>query len=367
MAGNLISKHVMSEITAALKANEKRKVQIDNEEVIEMEHSDAEDDDDDDSEVFTRQPDEQGRALGGPQDGPRCPLMQRCREYLRSITLNDAYFDPAYDRCYCASCAGKVRMPDVLEQDGEHGSSYEVPKGWCGFGLKVPARAEAEEVFKKWAVSFHGCPSGVLPSILKEGPSLLMPGDTLIDGTKLPNRLTRGHEDRIGLYTSPSIKYAELDIYTQPSAWQEGEVRTVLQCRQNLAAALRIENETIGWRKRFGDVPISRHFANEQIERFTRARGSIIPYRILVSVDVFTRWDEELDRMRKEEEDRRMLEAELERLGGEAAAAEKAAQKAQRAVQKALDDAEKAAAEKERVGEQIEEVRRQLAALAAKR
>ena len=139
-------------------------------------------------------------------------------------------------------------MPDVLERGSLHGSPYEVPKGWCvmegesgettngsrvetkvvwtlislatdeviscpscrrcGFGLKVPPRAHDIKVFAEWAVSFHGCPSNVLPSILKEG-QLLMPGDTLIDGTVLPNRLTRGSNERIGLYTSPSIGYID--------------------------------------------------------------------------------------------------------------------------------------------------------------
>lgn len=39
------------------------------------------------------------------------------------------------------------------------------------------------------------------------------------------------------------------------------------------------QDETIKWRARFGDAPISRHFPNEQIERYTEARNSIIPYR----------------------------------------------------------------------------------------
>jgi hypothetical protein len=186
-------------------------------------------------------------------------------------------------------------MPELLEQDRPHGSPYEVPLGWCGFGLQVPARAQVEKVFEDWAVSFHGCPSDVLSSILREG-QLLMPGDTKIDGSKLPNRLTKGNDQRIGVYTSGSIKYSELDIYTKPASWENGIVRTVLQCRQNLKIeppALRIEGETIGWQQRFGNAAISRHFANDEIERFTRAKNSIIPYRILVSIDVVTREDEE--------------------------------------------------------------------------
>jgi len=40
-------------------------------------------------------------------------------------------------------------------------------------------------------------------------------------------------------------------------------------------------------------VAISPHFSNDQIERFTRSRGGIIPYRILVGLDVETREMEE--------------------------------------------------------------------------
>ena len=36
------------------------------------------------------------------------------------------------------------------------------------------------EIFN-WLVAFHSCPNHMLPSVLMEG-SLLMPGDTLIDG-----------------------------------------------------------------------------------------------------------------------------------------------------------------------------------------
>ena len=135
-------------------------------------------------------------------------------------------------------------------------------------------------------MAFHGCPSGVLPSVLREG-SLLMPGDTLIDGSKLPNRLTRGGDERIQIYTSPSIKYSALDIYTKPRKWEGHTVRVVLQCRQS--PGFSTCGETIGWTERFGSVSISPHFPNEKIERFTRSRGGVSPYRILVGLDVVTR------------------------------------------------------------------------------
>jgi len=147
-------------------------------------------------------------------------------------------------------------------------------------------------------VSFHGCPSEVLASILNEG-QLMRPGDTLLDGTKLPNRLTRGGENCIGVYTSPSIKYSELEIYIKPVKWLGHTVRIVLQCRQKMDISppeLRIEGETIDWKRRFGEAAISQHFSNAAIERFTTAPNSIIPYRVLVSMDIRTREQEEEDK-----------------------------------------------------------------------
>ena len=121
-----------------------------------------------------------------------------------------------------------------------------------------------------------------------------------MDGTKLANRLTKGSEDRIGLYTSPSIKYCELDIYAKPCRWAGRSVRMVLQCRQK-PGSFSPAGETIDWKGRFGNAPISTHFGNDEIERFTRAGGSIIPYRILIGLDVVTREDElaKLENLRK--------------------------------------------------------------------
>ena len=249
-------------------------------------------------------------AASGVRQGS-CHYKEQCSAFLKSLGIDEAYFLAEHDRCYCPTCA--THIPDVLECYSAHGHPYEVPKGWCGFGLHTKRTAAAKKVFEKWAVSFHGCPSGVISSILEQG-ELLMPGDKMIDGTKLPNRLTRGDPSRIGLYTSPSIKYSELDIYTKPVQWRGHKVRTVLQCRQNMDVKppeLRIEGETIGWSRRFGDARFSQHFRNNEIERFTEARGSIIPYRVLVGLDITTREHEE--EQMAEIERKRMEEKEIKR------------------------------------------------------
>ena len=370
----------MSKVKDALEANKARKGREANQERMEEKEEKKPEQaaraktkrqrgDKEPQEGGVQQQQQQKRARASASLPGLCPRMQRCWEFLQSIQLHASWFDRQFDRCYCASCAAQVRMPDVLEQGGEHGSAYEVPKDYCGFGLKVPARAEDLEVFKKWAASFHGCPSSVLLKILKEG-QLRMPGETLVDGSTLPNRLTRGGQDRIGLYTSPSIKYSELDIYTKPVTWQGHKVRTVLQCRQNLKIeppALRIEGETIGWKRRFGDAPISQHFSNEEIERYTTSNNSIIPYRILVSFDVVTREDQEVAAQREAQEERRKLEEKVERLRKEAGDAEKARAAAERAMREAAKRMEEAAERKEKLEGEMEAARQRLAQLPRKR
>ena len=82
----------------------------------------------------------------------------------------------------------------------------------------------------------------------------------------------RSAEQDYGERLRPSIKYSELDIYTKPICWEGSQVRIVFQCRQDMKTkfpSLRIEGETIGWEKCFGAAPISRHFPNNEIERYT--------------------------------------------------------------------------------------------------
>ena len=70
--------------------------------------------------------------------------------------------------------------------------------------------------------------------------------------------------------------------------------------------------ETVGWTRRFGTAAISKHFNNNQIERFTQANTSVIPYRILISADVATREEEEELQLAKEREQMRVWKEQLE-------------------------------------------------------
>ena len=116
-----------------------------------------------------------------------CPLHKLCRRFLLALSrhhidpdlgvqlsagdFESSYLESEQDHCYCKAC--DPNLPDVLQNVGS--TNYEIPKGWCGFGLKLRPAATALKIFEKWPVTFHGCKASNLPSILREG-SLLMPG-----------------------------------------------------------------------------------------------------------------------------------------------------------------------------------------------
>ena len=170
-----------------------------------------------------------------------------------------------------------------------------------------------------------------------------------------------GGKERYGVYTSPSIKYSELDIYAKPTLWRGHKIRVVLQCRQNLKIeppALRIIGETIGWHRRFGDAAISPHFPNDKIERCTESMNSVIPCRILVGMDVVTREEEEKTRKEEAEKERKKKEEE-ERRRKEEVEKEKKKQEEERQRKRKEEEERKRKSEEER--KQGEEKRRQKA------
>ena len=203
-----------------------------------------------------------------------CQYFQRCKSFLQSLDLLPAEFDPAHDRCYCQACAEASGLPEVMDVAGER---YELPLGFAGFGMKVRARAASLRVFEDRHLSYHGLNAKALASVLREG-GLLLPGDVLLDGSEVEAVHTRGGTERMQLYTSPSPKYAEHDVYTSPQCFGHEQAKVVLQCRQK--PGYHVSGETLGlfWQ-------VSRHFGNDTIERYTRARASIIPYRILVKLE----------------------------------------------------------------------------------
>jgi hypothetical protein len=202
-----------------------------------------------------------------------CKKMKDCKKYLETLGLDPSYFDEDEDRCYCGQCSAS--LPPYMERGDE---KYELPLGWCGFGLAVPARAKALDVFSKWHVSYHGTSPEHISSILAEG-GLLMPGDKLLNGKTLGAIHTRD-TSRQKIYTSPSIFYSELEVYTERHFAQGQRVRVVLQCQQQ--PNYETCGETVGWNRKHPSTPISPYFENKVIERITESKNSVIPYRILV-------------------------------------------------------------------------------------
>mmetsp|Transcript_19740 Transcript_19740/g.40274 ORF Transcript_19740/g.40274 Transcript_19740/m.40274 type:complete len:752 (+) Transcript_19740:157-2412(+) len=233
-----------------------------------------------------------------------CTKMQESWKFLDTLGLNQCFFNHSEDKCYCERCGSHIpktiHLGDGLfEILGTKGGVYEIPHGWCGFGLTLPPRHQALNIFQEWSVSFHGCPASSVSSILDHG-SLRKPGDVLLDGQNLANRATGGEKHRQKIYTSPSILYA--GIYTSPLAFEGSNVRIVLQCRQKtMNSDLLVEGETIGWESRFPGVQVSPHFCNSELEWSTNAGDSVIPYRILVNIGSLTRVEVEEEKKKQME------------------------------------------------------------------
>ena len=203
-----------------------------------------------------------------------CRYFQRCHEYLQSLDLLPDDFDCAHDRCYCQACTVTFALPETMDVAG---MPYELPLGFAGFGIKVPARASGLRIFADWHVSYHGLSALALASVLREG-SLLLPGDVLLDGSTVEAVHTIGGAESVQLYTSPSPRCAEMDIYTSPAVFKNELAKVVLQCRQKPGYGVNRETVGLTWQ-------VSKHFGNSVIERYTRARASIIPYRVLVKLE----------------------------------------------------------------------------------
>ena len=82
-----------------------------------------------------------------------CPVEAAARQYVATLDIPAAYLEPRYDRCYCERCYPANR-PNTIPNEGP--TEYVVPRGWFRFGLKLPPKAEALNIFGAWSVSFHG-------------------------------------------------------------------------------------------------------------------------------------------------------------------------------------------------------------------
>jgi hypothetical protein len=207
-----------------------------------------------------------------------CPYQALAREYVISLNWNKKFFDNTHDRCYCSYCY-KDSWKDVTEAgDGK----YVIPRGWVRLGLHTdPVLIDTQDVWNKWIVTFHGTTKIAAQSILAHR-QFCLPGDVLIDGTKLGIR--PGHiPNQMFLYSSPTIAYSSGPAYSPVYDFHSTEndanyeTQIVLQCRQ-MPNSYKIGPETIG----AGKTQICPHIPNSEIEYYTDRRSSLIAYGILV-------------------------------------------------------------------------------------
>jgi len=225
---------------------------------------------------------------------------RQCAEFLQALRLPEEVFDASLDSIF----------PDYGPDSGwSCGELHEIPKGWLGFGLKMPDWAERKRVFDSWNTVFYPCAPELLETILRTG-SVVMPGDVLVDGTKSksvflsqkngvektdPNT-PRKDRCTTRVYTTPSIRYAMLKLaaLTRNAGYvpfQGKRISIVLQCKQ-MGGGVSVGGfqkcgDTIGWR--LNEPPrgqrISPVVPNHEIEWYTMRRSSVLPYRVLLKVE----------------------------------------------------------------------------------
>jgi neuralized-like protein 4 len=206
-----------------------------------------------------------------------CAYHELAREFAASLQWDKNFFDSNHDRCYCSQCY-KESWKDVIEA-GE--GKYVIPRGWVRLGLHIdPVLEKTQDIWNKWIVTFHGTTKIAAQSILAHR-QFCMPGDVLIDGTKL--RIRPGHiPGQMFIYTSPTIAYssgpAYSPIYDFHSTENDAnyETQIVLHCRQ-MPNSFKIGPETIG-----AKTEICPHIPNSEIEYFTDRRASLVAYGLLV-------------------------------------------------------------------------------------
>ena len=216
---------------------------------------------------------------------PPCP-KELAAGILQALEVDAAYLD-GDNQCYCERC---YDGPATIDNGGP--TVHVVPEpGWVRFGLKVPPRAQAEDVLKTWRACFHGVPSvAALQSILSHG-GLMKPGSLRIDGPAPKRHMSSnsaGRQDAV-VYTSPTIKYAGLKFYAEPVGFDQSsdefQASIVIECRQKVGTFTE-QGETMGFAR---DMPghLKRNCPNVNlagIEWKTEAEQGVILCGLLIRV-----------------------------------------------------------------------------------
>eukprot|EP00940_MAST-03C_sp_MAST-3C-sp2_P002541 g2541.t1 len=235
----------------------------------------------------------------------RCPMKLAKSIFLSKFIVPTSLLNPKTDRCFCQKCH-KARRDKPWYMRGKPAQKYELPVGWCRIGL-VPtfgmAFAQANEVFEKWHVSYHGTTKASGSQIMKGGLLLLKAGDVALGGSKLGvraghilkkfkriNKHTRKEElfDPNQIFTSPSIRYSAHPAYAKIFVCASPDdpkvrlgVQFAFQCRQR-PGSYSIGQETVG----AGATKLDPHFPNSMLEFYTRENPGVVIVGLLMKITV---------------------------------------------------------------------------------
>ncbi|XP_070554471.1 neuralized-like protein 4 [Ptychodera flava] len=220
-----------------------------------------------------------------------CKYQELCARLKKLMELPDECFDPRHDRCYCNSCL-IARGDDPYYRRGKPPKLYGVPIGWCRFALRVEARANALNVFKNWHVGYHGTVLNSVRPILDCG-SLLMPGDTAMGGKRLGERSGHFSDDNKPdgfdtkqVFLSPSIRYSGLNVYALPTRYVDNVTKQTYWARAVFQVFINPNSYRVGPQTVGAKMPIDPKFSNQELEWFTKQRGCIIIYGLLINLEL---------------------------------------------------------------------------------
>ncbi|XP_077863760.1 neuralized-like protein 4 [Saccoglossus kowalevskii] len=221
--------------------------------------------------------------------GGVCEYQKRCEQFKASLGLNDCYFNKDHDMCYCDDCHSE-RGDDLYYTRGDPPKEYALPIGWCRFALDIPKRAKDLDVFNKWHVAFHGTTKEAVESILQHG-DLLMPGDELMNGHTLgerdghikPENAPEGF-DKKQLFLSPSIRYSGRDVYALRSVYKDTLTGITYNAKIAFQVCINPGKYNVGAETIDALEQIDSAFSNDEIEWFTKKRGCVIMYRLLIKL-----------------------------------------------------------------------------------
>ncbi|KAI8506780.1 hypothetical protein Bbelb_152210 [Branchiostoma belcheri] len=219
--------------------------------------------------------------------GPNCHYWLACQRFKNTMGIEDTYFSPEHDKCFCGTCYKRVNPK----------KKYAVPVGWARFGLGVNPSFKDKDlnVFTNWHRAYHGTKQDVVKRILQNSSMLLMPGDVALGGGMLrirPGHFTPGacpdKFDTVQVFVSPSIVYAGLDAYASPERFRDNHEGKVYKARVAFQLCIRPDSyqigpETVGATEE--GKTIDPLFSNDELEWSTKERGGHALYGLLVKLE----------------------------------------------------------------------------------